>query len=324
MRISRRSFIAGALAAYALPARAAAGTTLVTGPAFGAGFRAVIADDFAPDSVRAGIVDVVDSIDRQMSPFRPDSALARFNAGGRGTWFALEAEFRAALGAALDLARRSGGAFDPTVGSTVGRYGFGPIHGSENVSHADVEFDGTGVRKLRGGVTLDLCGIAKGHALDCIFSALAAQADAGMLVELGGEIRAAGRHPSGRAWQAGIEHAASDGLACIVDLDGGAALATSGDRVNSYRAGDRIYSHIIDGRRRTPADAAVASVSVIAGRASEADGLATALCALGHRDGPAFAEAEGIAALFQIREAGRLRLLMSATFRERLLWSAET
>jgi thiamine biosynthesis lipoprotein ApbE len=61
------------------------------------------------------------------------------------------------------------------------------------------------LRKRVPGLTLDLCGIAKGYALDRIIEALPAVGVDSVMFELGGEIRTLGRHPDGRAWQIGIE-----------------------------------------------------------------------------------------------------------------------
>lgn len=320
MWITRRGFIAGILAMSVVPARAAE-TAIVSGPAFGAGFRAVIGQGVDAGMVAARIAAVVERVDLQMSPFRRDSELSRFNARADLDWHALPEDFRVTLAAALDLAGRTEGAFDPTVGGLVGRYGFGPVHGGETGSYRELELAAAAVRKRDPELTLDLCGIAKGHALDRVFAEL--EPGEGILVELGGEIRARGRHPSGRAWHAAIERPDGQGIACAIRLDDAVALATSGDAVHSYRIGSRLYNHIMDGRKRVPADGSIASVSVLAASATEADGLATALYSLGAGAGVSFAASERIAALFQIRRGdGRLFDVMTGAFRDRIVWAA--
>jgi thiamine biosynthesis lipoprotein len=102
------------------------------------------------------------------------------------------------------MTRFTEGAFDPTIGPLVNRFGFGPIHG-ERAHPADLSVSANGLRKRVPGLTLDLCGIAKGYALDRIIEALPAVGVDSVMFELGGEIRTLGRHPDGRAWQIGIE-----------------------------------------------------------------------------------------------------------------------
>ena len=76
--------------------------------------------------------------------------------------------------------------------------------------------------------TLDLCGIAKGYALDRITAELIALGHSDFFVELGGEVYAQGIHPEGRAWRAGIESPLPGSLAFQhIVVVAGEALATS-------------------------------------------------------------------------------------------------
>src|SRR5690606_29630121 len=124
-----------------------------------------------------------------------------------------------------------------------------------------------------GGLTLDLCGIAKGHALDRMVATLLDEGHEHFLVDLGGELAARGWHPSGRAWQVGIEYPlpGRGNIAGVLRLDK-LAVATSGDRANGYDIGRRRYSHIIDPGTREPVDSSLGSVSVLMATAREADG----------------------------------------------------
>jgi thiamine biosynthesis lipoprotein len=217
--------------------------------------------------------------------------------------------------AALAIAEASGGVFDPSVGPLVARWGFGVIAGEDRPGWQGLSVLEDAVAKDRDGLTLDLCGIAKGRALDRMATLLA---DAGLtdfLIDLGGELYARGRHPSGRAWQAGVEdpRPGAARVAEVVRLDGN-AVATSGDRANGYTFGGRRYSHIIDPRTRRPVAGDLASVSVIAEDAITADGWATALAAAGAKGGPVLARRRGIAALFLIRDGAGLRRIATGAF----------
>lgn len=62
----------------------------------------------------------------QMSNWETDSAISRFNAVPVGQWMSLPADMLTVLRGGLDMARLSGGAFDPAIGRLVATWGFGP------------------------------------------------------------------------------------------------------------------------------------------------------------------------------------------------------
>lgn len=286
--------------------------------AFGTYWLLRIGDEVDPAPVAAAIEAVVARIDAAMSPYRADSEISRFNRLEEGELAASPALCLVA-GEGLRLAKLSEGAFDPTVGPLVHRYGFGPIEG-EAASFADLTVGPTHVGKSRAGVTMDLCGVAKGYALDQMIDAVAAQGVTDAMIELGGEVRTIGRHPKGRAWQVAVEDPRADSAELLHVLDpAGWALATSGDRAQSYGLGSRRYGHIIDPRNNGPARGDVASVTVLAPTAMEADGLATALAVLGPEAGVALCERLGRPALFVLHEGAGLREIMAADFKRFML-----
>jgi thiamine biosynthesis lipoprotein len=63
------------------------------------------------------------------------------------------------------------------------------------------------------------------------------------------------------------------------------AFATSGDYRNFFETGGGRYSHVIDPRTGYPVSNGVASVSIIAGTCTLADGLATAVMVMGADEG---------------------------------------
>jgi thiamine biosynthesis lipoprotein len=322
MRLTRRSVLIGtgsAVLAGALPALAA-GLRVIGGPAFGTSWRVTLPEGTEEGAIAAAIRSIVGSVDTAMSPFRPDSEVSRFNASSTCGWQALSPETCAVVRQSLDVAVRSRGAFDPTVGPIVGRYGFGPIRALSTGSYLDIAVREDAVKKSEPSLTLDLCGIAKGHALDRMVAALNGFRVTDFLIELGGEVFARGAHPDGRAWQVGVERPApgTTTLQRIVRLDG-RALATAGDAVNGYTIAGRRYSHIIDPRRGAPVDNGIASVSVFMPAAAMADALATALMAMGPKAGVALADYEEIPALFIVREADALREIMTGGFADAVI-----
>jgi FAD:protein FMN transferase len=299
---------AASLAAPAL-ARASAPTVGIGGPAYGTWWNATLRAGADAEALRVMVEETLGRIDRLMSPWRPDSAITGFNDRPSVNWQPVDAEVSTVVRAALAARQASARAFDASVGPLVGRWGFGPIASAMVPAQAEVAVGDDALRKDDPGLTLDLCGIAKGYALDRIVSALLHRGEQDFVVDLGGEIAARGQHPAGRSWQVAIEDPRQgvSGAAEIVALNG-RAIATSGDKANGYTLGARRYSHIIDPATAAPVEGAAASVSVIAGNAMMADAWATALMAAGD-GGPALAEANGLDALFLVREGpGLLRV----------------
>ena len=120
------------------------------------------------------------------------------------------------------------------------------------------------------------------------------------MVEVGGEIRVAGRNRDGGPWRLAVARplpgAARTLYRVIAVTD--TALATSGDSRNRLEIEGQVVSHTLDPRTGRPIVHDLASVSVLAERCSTADGWATALNVLGPSEGWNLAEELGLAALF--------------------------
>ncbi|GGB20953.1 FAD:protein FMN transferase [Allosediminivita pacifica] len=304
-RLGRRGFLglAGGAMLWPVIGRAAP-VEGIGGPAFGTQWR--MAGPGLGSDLGEAVATLFAGIDAQMSPWRSDSMLSGLNRAGVGAQEVPE-ETALVTAAALALTGESGGAFDPGVGPLVARWGFGPIDVGEVSDASAWTVEGTRVVKRDAGATLDLCGIAKGWALDEARALAARQGHRDVLIDLGGELAALGMHPEGRPWKVGVENPLGEGLAAVLSLAPGLSVATSGRRAQSYVLGGRSYSHIIDPATGEPVAGALASVSVLSERAMTADGWATALFAAGAERGVALAEAHGIDALFLSDDGGALR-----------------
>lgn len=299
MEMTRRNFLAAGAGAMALSLRPAfAGTKAVDGPAFGSSWRAALPDASRSEAVTQLVASIVTEINLAMSPYLKQSELSVFNRADTRDWQQCSAPLALVTEQALAMARFTEGAFDPTIGPVVNRFGFGPIHGTQSRPE-ELSVSSSGLRKRDPGLTLDLCGIAKGYALDRIIEGLPSVGVESVLIELGGEVRTLGSHPDGRSWQVGIERPdAAPGKMTHIVAPGKMALATSGTGRQNIPLGQGGVSHLIDPRTARPVDAVPASVSVLAETAMRADGLATALMVMGMEHGAAFADAYAIPALF--------------------------
>ena len=245
----------------------------------------------------------LEQINQSMSTYRPDSEIRRFNAlTDPDQPMAVSDDFQHVITAAREIYRITQGAWDGTVDPLVNLWGFGkdgmpaqvPSDDAIEAARQRVGFDridltGSGqLAKKDGTVSLDLASIAKGYGVDQVSALLFDLGYKDFLVEIGGEVYAAGRRPDGKAWRVGINQPSSQAgvqdVYAVLDLEN-QAMATSGDYRNFYRSGDRTFSHIIDPRTGRPVSNGVVSASVIADNCTVADGLATALMVMGPERG---------------------------------------
>ncbi len=259
---------------------------------------------------------ILQSVDEKMSTYRANSEVSRLNRSAALTWFPVSADTMTVVQAGLAMGRRTSGAFDMTVGPAVDRWGFGPSDRDEvpSVAEQSALRDRTDYRSIeasraRGALRktqtedeIDLSGIAKGFAVDRLAAHLSSIGVENFLVEIGGEFRVAGLGPRGKPWTLGIERplAGAIGIHRAVRLTGG-ALATSGDYRQWFEHDGQRLSHIIDPRAGRPVSGKLASVSIIAQTAMEADGLSTGLMAAGPDAAWTHARRERLAAFFITR-----------------------
>jgi len=255
--------------------------------------------------VQQRIDERLEQINLSMSTYRRDSEISRFNALKQvDTPYAVSVDFLNVLAVAEELHRMTRGAWDGTVNPLVNLWGFGkdgaltriPSDAAVQAALGKVGFDQLKVSgdgylvKQKTAVSLDLASIAKGYGVDQVAEVIRELGFVDFLVEIGGEIFAAGVRSDGNQWRVGINQpsrdAAVDAVYAVVGLKD-KAMATSGDYRHFYQIGDRIYSHIIDPATGYPVQNGVVSASVVADNCTLADGLATALMVMGPEAGVA-------------------------------------
>jgi thiamine biosynthesis lipoprotein len=297
--------------------------------------RAVMPAELSLASRAKGIQAVLDLVDGQMSTYKPTSALSRFNAAPAGTWHVLPAECFDVVRHALQVARESDGAYDPTVGPLVNLWGFGPdaarrepppresiAAAHERIGWWRLMLDAATHSVFQpGGIHLDLSSVAKGYGVDLLGHHLDQMGIDAWLVEVGGELKGKGRKPDSSPWRIGIERPGAatgavqrmDQLSQVVCLSG-RAIATSGDYRRRFDADGVTYSHHIDPRTGWPVPHTVASVSVLAGEAMQADPMGTLMTVLGPEQGMAYARERGLAVMFILHGANGLEERLSPAF----------
>ena len=294
--------------------------TTLHGPTMGTRWSASIDADTTVNltALRQGLAAAVEQVDEQMSPWKPDSALMRLNQAPVDAWVDLPAEILDVLECALDVQHQSAGAFDPCVGALVDAWGFGAVREAPDAQairaarqstplavHGCLELDRpAGRARKSAALKIDLCGIAKGYAVDRMARVLQQHGVRHALVALDGELRAMGGQASGAPWAVALEspeagRRAAHGVIELEDL----SVATSGDYRRYIEVGDARLAHTMDARRCAPVNNAVASVTVLAPNCMRADAWATALLVAGPVEGLVMAQRVGIEVLFLLRRS---------------------
>ena len=245
----------------------------------------------------------LDEINKSMSTFIKDSEISRFNALQTvGEKFRISDDFYNVMIVAKKIYEETGGAWDGTVKPLVDLWGFGKSENKHIIPEktqiaallSDIGFNNIEIfadhylAKKNPSITLDLASIAKGYGVDQVAALIRANDINNFLVEIGGEVFAAGLRKDGKKWRIGINrpqnNAPVDQVYKVVDLQD-KGFATSGDYRNYFEVNQKRFSHIIDPKNGYPVDNGVVSVSIIANTCTFADGLATAVMVLGDKKG---------------------------------------
>ena len=283
---------------------------------------ALYADSSAAPSMFALARDEIDRLSTLLTHYGSDSEVARVNRHAADGWMEVSTDLAGVLGLSLDIARRTGGVFDPALGALTSLWGFPdatrpPASAAIDSALAcsgyqQVRFEAGRVRFAVAGVQLDLGAGAKGYIVDRTVARLQAAGVSAGVVEAGGDLRYWGVKPDGRAWRFGVQHPRQPESIIAVDDVGLAALATSGDYEQTFEFDGRQYHHLLDPATGMPADRAV-SATVWARSAMEADALATAAFVAGPQQALEWAATnDSVEVLLYYESGGMLRRVLSA------------
>jgi FAD:protein FMN transferase len=243
----------------------------------------------APDGLLAGGRARLAELEERWSRFLPGSETSALNrAAGRPVTVSPETFTLVALALVGWLA--SGGRFDPTILDALERAGYdrsfelldpsspracrqdrpAPAGGLGGV----VLDQRTGAVRLPPGTRFDPGGIGKGYAADLLCAELRAAGAAGACVNIGGDLRVAGRSPGGARWSVGVPHPRG-GVAGVLELAAGAVATSSASR-RAWKIHGRPNHHLIDPRTGLPADTGLLQVTAVAGEGWRAEVAAKA------------------------------------------------
>ncbi|MFG1814997.1 FAD:protein FMN transferase [Kribbella sp. NPDC049174] len=233
---------------------------------------------------------LMDRVDKAASRFRPDSELSIVNSRA-GAMVPVSRLLVDLVDVSLVAASMSGGAVDPTVGAAVIAAGYNddiervrrrspqpsedpkPVPGWQEVQ-LNRKLALLGVPK---DSALDLGAIAKAWTADRAALVLSKRYGCAVLVEIGGDLRAAGE--PAEPWVITVAERAGDTGVLVTLAHGG--LTTSTRTVRRWQTPEGSAHHLIDPRTGKPADGPWRTASVWAPTAVRANTFSTALVATG-------------------------------------------
>ncbi|WLI77202.1 FAD:protein FMN transferase [Kosakonia sp. H02] len=248
-----------------------------------------------------------------LSTWQPDSTLSRFNRYAGTDPQAVPAGMARAVRVALQVAARTGGAMDITVGPLVNLWGFGPggipantpdvttlAEAQKRVGwwhlHLSERHGQSWMQKDLPSLSVDLSTVGEGYAADHLAALMAHRGINNYLVSVGGAVVTRGVSASGQPWKVAIQQPTDQQtrVEAVVDLQGH-GISTAGSYRNYYQRQGRRLSHIIDPASGQPVTHHLVSATVIAASALQADAWDTGLMVLGPQRAKQLAVSEGLA-----------------------------
>jgi NosR/NirI family nitrous oxide reductase transcriptional regulator len=252
------------------------------------------------EELRGSIEAELERLESTLSPWRAESATRQWNESATTLEMEVPEELFRLIQHGLGLSEKTAGAYDVTLAPLISAWGFGPegpveraptaAQIQDQLAHVGWQkillgSDGRSLRKTDPAVRV-MVPLLQGYAVDRLFELLQGKVGE-FLLELGGELRAAGR------WRVGIEDpAAPERQIRELDLEN-EALATSGLYRSRRSLEGHEISHVISPRTGRPVETPVELCSVRAFSCLEAKGAAQAMLCLLPKDAGELARREG-------------------------------
>lgn len=245
--------------------------------------------------VASEVLEEIHSLEQEMTVYKDDGELYLLNQSAKpGTPQQISPRLYEVIELSLSIARQTEGAYDPTsaplidlwkrsrqeaeipideqIETTLQRCGYQHIETDESSCSLSYNVE---------GLELNLGGIGKGFALDCLGQHLHEREQSNWLMHGGkSSLFASGTHHRLEGWPVGVRNPLfpKERMATLLLKNQG--MSTSGAGIQFFRHEGKRYGHILDPRTGMPAEN-VLSVTVLAPTAAAADALSTAFFVMG-------------------------------------------
>ncbi len=270
------------------------------------------ADEKIASAAAKAAFDRFHQLNAVLSDYDPKSELRRLcDSSSEGHAVHVSDDLWRVLFCAQEIAQRSDGAFDVTIGPLV-RLWRSARHTKElpspgslasargRVGYRLMRLDPKRhtVELLRPKMRLDLGGIAKGYAVDEALKVLRKHGIRRMLIDAGGNLGLGDPPPDRAGWRIGVAPPEADRPPRQYLELSNCSVSTSGDLWQHVTIGGVRYSHLVDPRDGMALRGRM-SVTVVGSNGMRADGLSSAIAVLGPEKGlKLIDDTPGFAALF--------------------------
>jgi FAD:protein FMN transferase len=306
-----------------------------SGPQQGTTYHIKVVTDpskIPPDQVRKVIDDIFSRMDLEVSNYRDDSEISRFNRQKTTEWVPVSFDLAYLTSLARDVNAKTNGCFDLTIKPLFDVWGFsknGPqkvpsddqilkVLKHVGISRIEVDVPGLRMRKHDPEIQLDLSSIGQGFTVGEIAKAFETMGIDDYLIEIGGELKVRGRKPDGAHWRVAVEKptAFTKDIQALIDVrqTRGTAIMTAGTYRHFFEQEGKVYSHILDPRSGRPVTHNLLSVTILHEDPTLADLWDTALLCVGEESAIKIAEEEDLKVLLISNHDQQLVETMSSGF----------
>ncbi|WP_027339292.1 FAD:protein FMN transferase [Halonatronum saccharophilum] len=243
--------------------------------------------------------DIISDIEYKMSMNIEGSDINRLNQAAGKEGVSVSDETYYVVKEAIEYARLTEGAFDPTVGPLVRLWGINTDEARvpsqeeidetlELIGYNKVEFndENNEIFLTKEGMKIDVGGIAKGYAADKAVEFLRDNGIKSAYVNMGGGVTTLGAREDDNPWRVGIQdprEPRGEVLAIVNLMD--MSVDTSGDYERYFIEDGVRYHHILDTNTGYPSDMGIISSTIVTPKGLKADSLSTAIYNLGLEEG---------------------------------------
>ena len=268
------------------------------------------------ENIRSEIKKTLNLVNSTLSNWDPNSEITKLNNDKKIGKIKISNDLNEVLKQANIINYKSNGYFDITADPLIELWGFGyknkkthSIPSSKEINDAlslvnqkelfELNSVNNEFYKKNKNLKLNLSSIAKGYGIDQIGNKLEKLGIRNYLINIGGDLLAKGNNKNKKDWIIGIENPnLKEKLVKEIINVSDKGIASSGDYKNFFTKNNTKFSHIINPKTGKPIVHQTKSVTVVSYNATNADGWATALLAMGSKKGFKLAEKTGIAVLF--------------------------
>ncbi|SCG83972.1 Thiamine biosynthesis lipoprotein apbE [Proteiniborus sp. DW1] len=252
-------------------------------------------------------------IENDMSINIEDSEVIRINKSAGKSYVKVSPETYYVIERGKYYSELSEGRFDISIGPLVKLWGIGTnapkvptqVEIEKELSKVDytnilLNESDKSIMLAKEGMIIDLGGIAKGYAADVVADYLKSKDIHNAIIDLGGNILALGGNGKADFWNIGLQNpfeARNKHLGILKVKD--KTIVTSGVYERNFTEKGKTYHHILDPFTGYPVENSLMSVSIIADKSIDADGLSTTVFALGLEKGAEIIKSlDGVDAIF--------------------------